>query len=266
MQISILGCGWLGLPLAESLVKKGPVVNGSTTSESKLPLLENVGVSPFLISLSTQNIEGDVALFLENSEILLIAIPPQIRNSEKNSFVEKIKLLLPYIETSLVKKVLFISSTSVYADVNAIVTEATNPEPDSESGKQLLQIERILQSNLHFQTTVVRFGGLIGEDRHPVHFLSGKKNIENPDAPINLIHRNDCIGILEKIIAKDIWNETFNAVAPSHPTREKYYTQKALDLKIELPEFNHANASVGKTISSDKLIAILDYRFTDTTV
>ena len=35
-KISILGCGWLGLPLAKSLLAKGYKIKGSTTSESKL--------------------------------------------------------------------------------------------------------------------------------------------------------------------------------------------------------------------------------------
>jgi nucleoside-diphosphate-sugar epimerase len=90
--------------------------------------------------------------------------------------------------------VLFISSTSVYNDVDAFVTEETIARPATESGKQLLETEQLLQSNINFKTTI-RFGGLIGEDRHPVKFLAGRENLENPNAPINLIHQEDCIGI-----------------------------------------------------------------------
>jgi nucleoside-diphosphate-sugar epimerase len=91
--------------------------------------------------------------------------------------------------------VLFISSTSVYNDVDAFVTEETIARPATESGKQLLETEQLLQSNINFKTTILRFGGLIGEDRHPVKFLAGRENLENPNAPINLIHQEDCIGI-----------------------------------------------------------------------
>ena len=34
--IGILGCGWLGLPLAQQLVEDGHIVRGSTTQNSKL--------------------------------------------------------------------------------------------------------------------------------------------------------------------------------------------------------------------------------------
>ena len=92
------------------------------------------------------------------------------------------------------------SSTSVFSDEDKVVTEETLPNPNTESGKQLLQCEKLLQDNSHFETTILRFGGLIGEDRNPIHFLAGRSNIENPDAPINLIHQEDCIGIILKII------------------------------------------------------------------
>ncbi|MES2806846.1 MAG: SDR family NAD(P)-dependent oxidoreductase, partial [Bacteroidota bacterium] len=160
------------------------------------------------------------------------------------------------------ENVLFISSTSVYNDDDAFVTEETIPKPDTEGGKQLLETEQLLQSNINFKTTVLRFGGLIGEDRNPIKFLAGRENLDNPDASINLIHQEDCVGIILKIIENDVWNETFNAVAPSHPSRERYYTQKAVDLDLALPKFNHKNPSIGKTILSTKIETVLNYTFT----
>jgi nucleoside-diphosphate-sugar epimerase len=261
IQISLLGCGWLGLPLAKSLLEKGFLVKGSTTSEDKLPVLKTAGIRPFLISLGGNEIGSEIDLFLQNSEILIIAIPPKLRSDASKSFVAKIQNLLPFIENSSVKKVLFVSSTSVYGDDNSTITEATKPHPTSENGKQLVASELLLQNNKNFKTTIVRFGGLIGKDRHPIAFLSGRKNIENPEAPINLIHQEDCIGIIENIIEKDCWDETFNAVAPFHPTRKEYYTQKAIERNLPLPEFDESKPSVGKTISNNKVETILNYQF-----
>ena len=261
MKISILGCGWLGFPLAKSLVEKGFSVKGSTTSENKLSILSTARILPYLISVNENEIVGDFNAFLENSEILIIDIPPKLRGDFSESFVSKIKNLIPLIEKSAVKKVIFVSSTSVYADSNSEITENTQPQPETESGKQLLEAERLLLSNSNFQTTVVRFGGLIGEDRHPIYFLAGRKNIENPDAPINFIHQKDCIGIIEAIISKGIYAEIFNAVTPFHPTRKDYYTQKAIELKLPLPEFDTSKTSVGKLILSEKIENILGYQF-----
>lgn len=239
IKISILGCGWLGLPLAKSLLAKDYVVKGSTTSESKLEVLKNAGISPFQIQLEEHEIIGTIENFLDETDILLIDIPPGLRKvtstSNEMTFVNKVKTLIPFIEKSRIQKVVFVSSTSVYGDSNNFstsleVTEETKPNPDTESGKQLAITETLLQSNPYFKTTVIRFGGLLGDDRHPIKFLAGRTNVENPEAPVNMIEREDCIGIIEEILKQvqhDKWGETFNAVAPQHPTRKAYYYKKA---------------------------------------
>ncbi|MEP7093570.1 MAG: SDR family oxidoreductase [Flavobacterium sp.] len=267
-QISILGCGWLGLPLAKKLIEEGHSVNGSTTSENKLPIFKDLGINPYLVTLENESVSETINSFLDKSDVLIIDIPPKLRGSTASfstplemTFVKKIENLIPFIEKSTVKKVLFVSSTSVYGNENGTITEETNPNPDTESGRQLLLAEAVLQNNRNFETTILRFGGLIGEDRQPVKFLAGKENLENADAPVNLIHQNDCIGVIQEIINQSKWNEVFNAVAPFHPTREAYYTQKAIDLGLALPKFSSEKSNIEKTISSEKIESILNYEF-----
>lgn len=260
-QISVLGCGWLGLPLAESLLSNGFLVHGSTTSSLKLPFLQNAKIIPFLISINANDFTGDLVPFLQNSKILIIAIPPRFQGNSSENFVAKIQNLIPFIEHSNVEKVIFISSTSVYADDNTIVTEETLTNPNTESGVQLLEAERLLLENKNFETTIIRFGGLIGEDRNPIKYLAGKKNLENPEAPINLIHLTDCIGIIETVLQKEAWGEIFNAVTPCHPTRKTYYTQKAIELNLPLPTFEENKPSFGKSISNEKVEKVLAYKF-----
>ena len=64
-QISILGCGWLGFPLAKALVSKGFSVKGSTTSDEKIAVLKNAGIEPFLIALSENKTSGKLTEFLD---------------------------------------------------------------------------------------------------------------------------------------------------------------------------------------------------------
>ena len=274
-QISILGCGWLGLPLAKALLAKGFSVKGSTTTENKIPVLKASGIDPFIITLSavegaldSKSSTAAIEVFLNESKTLVIDIPPQLRGKNYDSstpnekiFVEKIKILIPYIEKSTIENVLFVSSTSVYGEANATITEETIPTPDTESGKQLLEVEQLLQNNTNFKTTILRFGGLIGEDRNPTKFMAGKVNIENPETPINFIHQEDCIGIVHKIIATNSWNEIYNGVCPFHPTRENYYTQKTTELGLPLPQFDHSKPSNKKLILSDKIEKKLGYAF-----
>ena len=90
-QISILGCGWLGLPLAKSLLEKRFSVKGSTTSFEKISALESNGIQPFQIELSETEIKGEIDSFLANSEILIIDIPPKLRGVSSENFVKKIE-------------------------------------------------------------------------------------------------------------------------------------------------------------------------------
>jgi nucleoside-diphosphate-sugar epimerase len=251
-------------------MEKGFLVKGSTTSSEKLSVIENLGIQTYLIVLESNNVSGDIETFLQGSKTLIIDIPPKLRGNSKENFIGKIATLIPFIEKSAIENVLFVSSTSVYGDTSSFdcaqddtlsVTEETKTCPETESGRQLVAVEQLLQTNIHFKTTILRFGGLIGEDRHPIRFLAGRKNLENPKAPINLIHQTDCIGIILEILRQNSWNETFNAVAPFHPSREQYYTQKAINFGLELPHFNSEYPTFGKTILSTKVENVLGYTF-----
>jgi len=50
-------------------------------------------------------------------------------------------------------------------------------------------------------------------------------------------------------------------VAPYHPSRKEYYTQKAIELKLPLPEFEKNSTAIGKMVSSEKVLQLLDYSF-----
>lgn len=250
-KISILGCGWLGFPLAQQFISKGYEVKGSTTSIIKHRKLKAENIQPYIVELHENEIVGDFEHFLEGSELLIINFPPKLRGDEPESLVKKIENCLPFIEKSTVKKVIFVSSTAVFPDSFPMKTiyEDTPPQPNDERGKQLLETENRLRYNTQFETTILRFGGLFGENRHPVNHIAGRKNIDNPEAPVNLIHQQDCINLIFHIIDTKLWGKTLNAVYPKHPKRNEYYPQKAADLGLELPEFKPNAISKGKYIS-----------------
>ncbi|MGJ8591278.1 MAG: SDR family oxidoreductase [Aquaticitalea sp.] len=262
-NISIIGCGWLGLPLAKQLVAENCKVKGSTTSTEKIPLLESVGIDGFYVEVTQEAILGNIENCLSNCEILVLNIPPSLRKNPDGDFVKQISNLIPYIETSSIAHVIFVSSTSVFADAESIpvITEATTPNPTTESGQQLLEVEKMLQKNPNFDTTILRFGGLFGKDRHPAKYLSGKTGIKSPNAPVNLIHLDDCIGIIQSIIKNKVWNETFNASTTPHPSKQNYYIRVCKDLNLPIPEFEKKSFSIGKIIDSKKLVQLLNYEF-----
>lgn len=262
--IAILGCGWLGFPLAESLLNIGYVINGSTTSETKLKSLKEADINPFLISLSEDAIQGPVDEFLEDVETIIVNVPPKLRGGNKENYVKKMELLHGAISRSTVQKVVFVSSTSVYGAIEGEVTEETRPEPSTESGRQLLASENIFIQNNGLKTTIIRFGGLIGLERHPVNMLAGKKGLSNGNHPINLIHLNDCIRIIQSIIENDWWGEIFNGVFPFHPKKKNYYTSEAKKIGLQVPDYKEDNSKKGKIVRPDRLISVKNHVFTTT--
>jgi nucleoside-diphosphate-sugar epimerase len=254
MKMSILGCGWLGLPLAERFLKEGHSVKGSVTSPEKKELLQSKGISTFIIDLNDIS-GGVVADFLHDSEILIIAIPPKVKQNSGLSYPEKLQALLPFIVKAGITKVLFTSSTSVYADAPDIpvITEQTVPNPDTESGKQVLAAERVLQASTDFETTILRLGGLIGGERHPVYHLAGRTGLANPYAPVNLADRDMIIALILKIVNTAIFGKVFLVVNQEHPSRKDYYTAEAKKRGLPLPEFSDNGTNVGKLVEGSFL-------------
>ncbi|WP_081210388.1 NAD(P)H-binding protein [Salegentibacter sediminis] len=264
MNISILGTGWLGLPLAEALIEAEHSVKGSVTRRERMEQLQDAGITPFQIKIFPEGVQGDLTSFLGHSEILIINIPPGLRSDPEADFVGKIGRIINYIEKSPVEKVIFVSSTSVYEDREDFpeYTEEDEPNGTSDAAKQLIASEKMLMENEYFQTTVVRFGGLIGPARHPVNYFAGKTGVKNPKAPVNLIQQEDCIEIITQIIKKEAWGKIFNAAYPEHPTKEDYYTKTAKEKNLKAPEFEKNGVSKGKKISSVELKEVLGFEYT----
>ena len=260
-QISIIGCGWLGLPLGAFLVEKGFSVKGSTTRKGKFPQLEAAGIKPFRIKAGKE-LKGDNLKDFFQSEILIINIPPgRKREDVAQKHPQEIQNIIDFAKAGKVEKIIFVSSTSVYADTNSIVTEKEDTEPSSPSGKALVEIESYLQFNIKLETTILRMSGLVGEDRKAGRFLAGKKQMPNGDAPVNLVHREDCIRVIYEVIRQGAWNEIYNVCSDHHPRRRRFYPAQAIKQGFEAPEFEEGGKASFKIISNKKLKKNLAYNF-----
>ncbi|MGY0407342.1 MAG: NAD(P)-binding domain-containing protein [Polaribacter sp.] len=243
-NISILGCGWLGKPLAISFLEDGFSVKGSTTSKEKIADLKSVGIEPYLVNISEFEEFDD---FL-HTDILIITVTSKDIDGFKN--------LILQIENSSVQKIIFISSTSVYGRLNKIMTEE-----DAVLEMPLTEIENLFRKNTFFETTIIRFSGLFGGQRHPSNWFKNGRKIPQPNGFVNMIHQEDCIKIIHEIINQNCWNETFNACANHHPIRKDFYTIAKLNKGKEVPTFEKNDMYKWKIISSKKLQHTLGYTF-----
>ena len=109
---------------------------------------------------------------------------------------------------------------------------------------------------------MVRLGGLIGPDRSPGRFLAGRRDLPQGNAPVNLVHLTDVVGVLAAIIQHQAWGHTFNVCAAQHPLRRDFYPAAAKFLQLDSPTFKDEEEGVsGKTIDSSLVRSILPYQF-----
>lgn len=263
MKIAILGCGWLGFELGKELRALNHEVKASVTRNEKFVDLHAAGLVPYTIKLYEKGIQGDIRSFLAKSDCIVVNIPPGLRKNPEADFVSKVRTIIPYLEKSYCPRIIFVSSTSVYKNEPGFPEVRENTETDNSSNiaVQLRNAELLLLNNDNFKSEILRFGGLIGDDRHPVNQLSGKKDLSYPKAPVNLVHRRDCIKAILALIEKPATNSIYNLVYPEHPTREEYYTRIAQDRQLEAPHFSQDNASAGKKVSSERFQKEFDFKF-----
>ena len=255
-RIGILGCGWLGLPLAKLLLLDGYKIKGTSTSPEKKLKLSKLGVESFYYLMGKNNLSSS---FFESLDTLVITIPFIKRGERINNLYESINQLISQIESESIKNIIYLSSISVYDSLQGIVDESFICNPKSFSGISTLKIEKLFNQG-NFITTIIRLGGLIGEDRNPIYSLSGKE-FDKGNELINLIHQDDAIGIIQAAI-KNISSKNliYNAVAPFHPTKKDYYSYIASRKKILPPIFIETKRNK-KVINSKKVIRDLNYIF-----
>ncbi len=257
-SVSIIGCGWLGLPLAKQLVSSGWRVSGSTTSEEKLTYLRNEGIEPYLLKLPDEKII-DSPLF--QSDSFVINIPPGRRKPGiTENYPKAIKSILSSIDLSKAQNLLFVSSTSVYPEDVEFIDEEMAEQPATESGHAILEAERFVKQ-VGMPWTILRFGGLAGPGRHPGRFFAGKANLPNGDQAINFLHLDDAMGILRFFIENPSTGKSYNVVSPKHPSKSEFYPSMARNLGLPEPVFENGYYCPRREISSEKLIRDTGYQF-----
>jgi len=257
MQIAVLGCGWLGLPLAMSLKKSGHSIVATRRSEdgcSQLSSLGFIGIQFELGAALTQ--EKFAPIF--NCDLLVLNIPVGRKTGASEQFCVNIDGLLRQASESNIKQVVFVSTSSVYGDQGSIVTEKSATKPISQSSKINLTIEQLVQQYFAEQACIIRLAGLVGKDRHPAHFLAGKTELAAPNHVVNLIHQYDVIQSIQSIIKNKIWGHTFVLSALAHPTRKDYYTWATKQLNLPAPLFVEEQAQPsGKLIDASASLELL---------
>lgn len=258
MNLLIIGGGWLGLPLALKLQNDGHNVVVTKRSEESLLSIQDKGIDGLCYTLG-DNLEDTLLNTLSASQTVIINIPPGRKNFTPEIFIDRMKSLISFAADSPVSQLIFISTSAVYGNQSRKVFEYSELAPVTESAKAHVAIENHIRSEFGDNGTILRLSGLVDQDRHPAKSLSGRKDIANGQQCVNLIHREDVIAALERIIENHVYGKTLHLAAADHPTREAYYTHAAKTMNLPEPTFNSdESAGSGKIVDSGLTLSELE--------
>lgn len=210
LKMTVIGCGWLGLPLCKKLQESGSEVITTASTALKVQLLSS---QLNALEFKLENSPDDKLL---HSDVLIYTIPPKD--------LKLVETFFSHVNPD--QRIIFISSTSVYGKTQGHCDENSPKHPESTNGMLLLKSEEWLKKRFK-QLTIIRPGGLYGQNRHPINFLQGKIDLANGEELTHLIHQENCIEAIMNIIKFDQWNEEFNLINDVRITKENYYTDTA---------------------------------------
>ncbi|MEM9804512.1 MAG: SDR family oxidoreductase [Cyanobacteria bacterium P01_D01_bin.56] len=205
-NIAILGCGYVGSALAACWQEQGHFVTGTTTRQERVALLQ-----PLLSKVVTMT--GDdpnaVQSLLQGQDTVVVSVAPtgvQVADEatyEKTYLTTARNLLQALKQTPSVKRVIYLSSNSVYGDRQGEwVDENAAISPTEPRSQMLYEAEQIIsQADSEDQRVcILRLGGIYGPGRELVGMLGGMAGMTLPgrgDRVINWSHRDDIVGAIE---------------------------------------------------------------------
>ncbi|MFU2075482.1 SDR family NAD(P)-dependent oxidoreductase [Gallibacterium anatis] len=259
-SVSIVGLGWLGFPLGRYLQSLGWPVKGSKRTHEGTEHMRLQRIECYQLELTPAiNADPDDLEALLNVDSLIINIPPSEYFFDLNNYILSVENLLTEALLHNVQHIIFISSTSVYPMISGVFDEDYIQKPTSDVGKALLEIEQRLWDLQDIDVDIIRFAGLVGEDRHPVYHLSGKENIQGAHQTVNLVHLTDCIRAIQLLLETPAHHRRYNLAAPIHPLKQDFYTKMAEKLSLPVPHFLPDEEKMERIILADKICRDLDF-------
>ncbi len=246
----IIGYGWLGKALAETLKNKQASVWATSSDNQKLNDIKTAGFSALRLEKNRGILSwAEDELPLLHFDAVIVTLPP---------FEGALDSLSNLLQSLHVKSIVFTSSTGVYKDASTLVNESSSINEDH----LVFQMEERIRSLQPLNYTVLRLSGHIGPNRHPVRFfLRHGRDIPNGQAPINLIHQKDIIASILVTMNESQGNSVYNVCWPEHPTKENYYG--AISLKLGGKKLVFLKGNQGKIIEGSKITneTNFNYRF-----
>lgn len=202
-RILIAGCGYVGCALGERLVADSHEVFGLRRRPAAMPSGVQLIEADLAVAGSLRDLPSGI-------DKVVYAAGPGGRDDAyyRTAYVEGLGRLLEALEQQAQRpeRVIFVSSTSVYAQSNGSwVDEGSETAPKAHNGRRLLEAEALLR-DAPFRSVVLRFAGIYGPRRTRLldRVRTGQATYQQGVTRYtNRIHRDDCAGALRHLLFLD---------------------------------------------------------------
>jgi nucleoside-diphosphate-sugar epimerase len=219
-EVVIIGCGFLGEAAAALFSRRGVHVLGLVRSPESLAALAGASFETARCDVSDDTSVGSLASRLRGVPLAIHAVSAGGGGAGEYAALYR-DGLARIVGSWQPRRVIFVSSTSVYGqDDGSWVTEESSAEPARETGRILLEAERIA---LDAGGIAARLTGIYGQGRSYLlrNFLSGEAVLENGGWRwINQIHRDDGAAALVRLGDPDVPSGIYN-VTDDTPARQR---------------------------------------------
>jgi nucleoside-diphosphate-sugar epimerase len=254
-SVLVVGCGFVGLPLARNLASGGWATHAITASETSAAKLRNEPFAAYAVDISNKASFGRLAGHRFDVVIHCASSGRGGASSYAAVFLDGVQNLMATLNYG---RLIFTSSTSVYAQTDgSTVDETSLAVPTRETGQILRKTEDLV---LAANGVVARLAGLYGPGRcAPLQkLLEGRATIEEDGARrMNMLHQVDAAGALGFLARKEL-SGVYNVV-DNEPTEEiDWYQYVCHRLNKPLPPFgprdlNRKRGWTNKRVSNRKL-------------
>jgi nucleoside-diphosphate-sugar epimerase len=276
MRALVVGCGYVGLPLAEELVRQGHEVFGLRRSSSADARLTAAGINPLHADITQpHSLTGLPREF--DWVVNCVASGGGGVAEYQQLYLAGMRNLIAWLAPAGRKpRLVYTSSTGVYGqDDGSEVNESSPTEPATDTAKILVATEKLLLAagrEHDFPALILRAAGIYGPDRGYLlkQFLRGEARIAGAGARmLNMIHRDDLIRAIIAALERGRAGAIYNAVDNEPVSQHDFFQWLAAKLGQPLPPVVAEDAAAprkrgltNKRISNHKLRTELGFSFT----
>jgi nucleoside-diphosphate-sugar epimerase len=231
----VIGCGYLGQRIAARWRAQGHRTFATTRSAAKADEWRRVGLEPIVCDvLDPGSLD---TLPKAASFACCIGFDRTSGVSMRRLYVDGLANILAAVKQP--SRFLYVSSTSVYGQTEGEeVDETASTEPLEDSGKVVLEAERLLRSRLP-SAIILRFAGIYGPGRlmRGQAIKAGEPITGDAEKWLNLIHVDDGADAVLAADERAAPGSIYNVSDGTPVRRQEFYTKLAELLAAPLPRF-----------------------------